>query len=287
MRAIVKRELNSYYKSLTGYIFAAFALLFAGIYVMAINLKGGYANFEYVVNNMAFVFLLCIPILTMRVLAEERRQKTDQLLYSLPIGMGRVVCGKYLAMLPVIASPLLVMCLYPLMLSAYGDVPLRLAYGTLFAFFLLGATLAAIGMFVSALTENQAASAGLCFAVMLLLYFLSDLAGYVPETATASYLALAVLILAVGIILYLLTKNAVFGAGLTLLGEGGLLLWFKLDSARFENLFPTFMKALSPFERFSGFVDGTFDLSAVVYFLTVIGLFLFLTVQAMEKRRWS
>ena len=254
---------------------------------MAINLKGGYANFEYVLSNMAFVFLLCIPILTMRVLAEERRQKTDQLLYSLPLGMGRVVAGKYLAMLPVIAAPLLVMGLYPLMLSAYGAVALRLAYGTLLAFFLLGAALAAIGMFVSALTESQAASAGLCFAVMLLLYFMGDLASYIPQTAVGSYLALAVLILAVGAILYLLTRNPVFSLGLTLFGEGGLLLWYKLKPAAFEGLFPGLMQRLSPFERFSSFVDGTFDLTGVVYFLSVIEVFLFLTVQAMEKRRWS
>ncbi|MEA5040124.1 MAG: ABC transporter permease subunit [Clostridiaceae bacterium] len=287
MKAIFRRELNSYFKGLTGYIFAAFSLLFAGIYTMAINLKGGYANFEYVLSNMAFVFLIIIPILTMRVLAEEKRQKTDQLLYALPLGMGRVVLGKYFAMLPVIAAPLCVMALYPLLLGTFGDVSYLLCYGTLLAFFLLGAALAAIGMFISSLTESQVASAGLCFAAMLLLYFMSDLSGYVSQEGAGSYIALALMILAVGVVLWLLTKNSVFSAGLTLLGEGGLLLGYKLSSDAFAGLFPQFMKALSPFERFSGFVDGTFDLTGVVYFLSVIGVFLFLTVQSMEKRRWS
>ena len=89
MKAIFRRELSGYFKSLTGYIFAAFSLLFAGIYTMAINLKGGYANFEFVLSNMGFVFLIVVPILTMRVMAEEKRQKTDQLLYSLPLEWAR------------------------------------------------------------------------------------------------------------------------------------------------------------------------------------------------------
>ena len=287
MIAIFRRELIGYFICLTGYIFAAFSLLFAGIYTMAINLKGGYANFEFVLSNMAFVFLIIVPILTMRVMAEEKRQKTDQLLYSLPLGMGKIVLGKYLAMLPVIAAPLCVMGLYPLLLGSFGNVSYLLCYGALLAFFLLGATLAAIGLFISSLTESQAASAGLCFAAMLLLYFMDDLSGYVSAGAAGSYIALALLVLAIGAVLWFLTKNAVFAAGLSLLGEAGLLLWYKLKSDAFAGLFPKFMKALSPFARFSGFVNGTFDLTAVVYFLSVLGVFLFLTVQAMEKRRWS
>lgn len=286
MRAVFRRELQSYYRSLTGYIFAAFSLLFAGIYTMAINLKGGYANFEFVLNNMAFVFLIVIPILTMRVLAEEKRQKTDQLLYALPLGMGSVVMGKYLAMLPVIAAPVCAMAFYPLILGTFGSVGYLTCYGSLFAFFLLGAALAAIGMFISSLTENQAASAGLCFAAMLLIFFMADLSGFIPDSASASYIALALAVLLVALIFRVLTKNPVFSGGAALLGEAGLLLWYRLSPDGFAGLFPKIMEALSPFERFATFINGTFDLTAVIYFLSVIGVFLFLTVQSMEKRRW-
>ncbi|MGN0163466.1 MAG: ABC transporter permease, partial [Candidatus Ornithomonoglobus sp.] len=114
MRAIFKRELHAMFTSITGYIFCAFILLFAGIYMTVINLKQGYANFEYVLGNMGFIFLIAIPILTMRSVAEERRQKTDALLYSLPVSMTRVVAGKFLAMLAVLFIPLFIIGFYPL-----------------------------------------------------------------------------------------------------------------------------------------------------------------------------
>lgn len=83
---------------MTGYLFIAFVLLFAGIYTMMYNLSGAYANFEYVLDAISFLYLIAVPVLTMRAVAEEKRQKTDQLLYSLPIRLSGVVLGKYLAM---------------------------------------------------------------------------------------------------------------------------------------------------------------------------------------------
>ncbi|HPE15696.1 MAG TPA: ABC transporter permease subunit, partial [Oscillospiraceae bacterium] len=218
MTAIFEKELRSYFTGLSGYVFAAFLLLFAGIYTMAINLKSGYAEFEYVLQNMSFIFLIAIPILTMRVVAEERRQKTDQLLYALPVGMTRVVLGKYLAMLVIIALPTVVLGVYPLILSSYGSVSLPLAYGTLLAFFLLAAALGAVGLFLSSLTESQAVAAGLCFAVMLLLYFLSDLADYVSATAFASMIAFVVLLLLLAAVVRLLTGSAAAALGFGVVG---------------------------------------------------------------------
>ncbi len=287
MTAIFEKELRSYFTGLSGYVFAAFLLLFAGIYTMAINLKSGYAEFEYVLQNMSFIFLIAIPILTMRVVAEERRQKTDQLLYALPVGMTRVVLGKYLAMLVIIALPTVVLGVYPLILSSYGSVSLPLAYGTLLAFFLLAAALGAVGLFLSSLTESQAVAAGLCFAVMLLLYFLSDLADYVSATAFASMIAFVVLLLLLAAVVRLLTGSAAAALGFGVVGEAAILAVYLAASDRFAGLFAKVMGALSLYERFYGFVDGVFDFTAVVYYLTVIGVCLFLTVQSMEKRRWN
>ena len=87
MRAVFRHELSSYFTGVTGYVFSAFLLLFTGIYTMVYNLQSASVHFEYVLGSMSFVFLIIVPILTMRVLAEERRQKTDQLLYSLPLTM--------------------------------------------------------------------------------------------------------------------------------------------------------------------------------------------------------
>lgn len=287
MKAVFRHELSSYFTSLTGYVFGAFLLLFAGIYTMAYNLNSLRANFEYVPGNMSFLFLIVVPILTMRVLAEERRQKTDQLLYSLPLSMTKVVLGKYAAMLVMLLIPTAIISVYPIVLSAFGNVYLPAAFGAIVGFFFLGAALLAIGMFVSSVTESQAVAAGLCFVVMLLNYFIASLASFVSATAFASFAAFTVVILLLAVIVRLMTKNSFAAAVLFVVLEAGLAAGYVLSSASFEGLFPEVMEELSLFERFYTFVNGVFDVTGLVYFATVVGLFLFLSVQSMEKRRWS
>ena len=287
MTAVLRHELSSYFTNVTGYVFGAFLLLFAGIYTMVINLQSASPYFEYVLMNMDFIFLIIVPILTMRVIAEERRQKTDQLLYSLPLTMTQVALGKYLAMLVIFLIPVAVIGVYPLVLTAFGAVYLPAAYGALTGFFFLGASLIAIGMFISSLTESQAVAAWLCFVVMLLNYFISSLASYVPSTAFASFLCVAVCILVLGLIFRLLTRSGFAALVLTIVLEGGLVAAYTFRSADFQGLFPNLMEQLSLFDRFYEFVNGTFDLTAIVYYLTVIAVFVFLTVQSLEKRRWS
>lgn len=287
MMAVFQREINAYFKGIMGYLFAAFLLVFAGIYTMAYNLSGYYANFEYVLSSISFIYLIAVPILTMRSVAEEKRQKTDQLLYSLPIRLSDVILGKYLAMLVVLAAPTIVMGLYPLVLARFGDVSFGMAYGTLLAFFLLGACLMSIGLFVSSVTESQIAAAVITLVVTLILYFLSALSGFVSSAASASLLALCIGVVIFAIILYLLAKNPIVSFLAALLGIGGLYLWYGNDSAAFAGLFGRIMNQLSVFDRFYTFVDGVFDMTAVVYYVSIACVFLFLSVQAMEKRRWG
>ena len=287
MKAVFKHELSSYFSSVTGYVFGAFLLLFTGIYVMVYNLHNAYTNFEYVLGSMSFVFLIIVPILTMKVLAEERRQKTDQLLYSLPLTMTQVVLGKFAALLVVFAAPLLIMCLYPIVLSAFGNVNLPAAYSAILSFYFLGMALIAIGVYISSVTESQAVAAGLCFVVMLLNYFIADLSAFASSTAYSSLAALAVVALAICGIVYLMTKNGFVSLVLAAVLEAGLIVVYMADSTKFEGLFPEIIGQLSLFERFYGIVNGVFDLGTLVYYLSVTGVFLFLTVQSMEKRRWS
>ena len=287
MRAIYEKELRSSFCSVTGFLFAAFVLLFTGIYAMAINFSGGYPNFEYTLSNMTFIFLVAIPVLTMRSVAEERRQRTDQLLYSLPLSMTKVVLGKYFAMLTVVVLPFAFMALYPLILALYGPVNLLSAYGNLLAFFLLAASLVAVGMFMSALAENQVIAAVLTFVSLLVLFFLGDLATYVPTTANASYLTLAVMVALLSILLLYLTKSfAVASIALVVL-EVGMGAVFFVKPALLEGLVPELLSGLSVFDRYSAFVGQIFDLTGIVYFISFSAVFLFLTVQALEKRRWS
>ena len=287
MTAIYQRELRSYFHGMTGYVFIAFLLVFAGIYTMFYNLSSGYPNFEYVLQAMTIIFLIAIPVLTMRVIAEERRQKTDPLLYTLPLGMTRVVLGKYLAMITVVAVPCVVMAFYPLLLSTFGTVSFPTAYGALVGFFLLSAALSAIGLLISSLTENQAVAAGVCFGVMPLLYFMSSLSSFVPSSAGASLGALLVTILVIAVLVRVFTKSSAAALLVGVLGEGCLLGAYLAASDAFAGLFGRVVDGLSVFTRFDTFAEGMFDWTAVIYYLSIIAVALFLAVQTMEKRRWS
>lgn len=287
MTAIYEREIKSYLHGAAGYVFCAFLLLFAGIYTMVLNLRNGYSQFEYVLSNMTFIYLIAVPVLTMRSLAEERRSKTDQLLYALPQSMAKIVIGKYLSMVTVLAVPILIMALYPLLLGTFGTVNLKSAYGALCGFFLLGAALISIGLFLSAMTESQVVAAVGTLVVLLIQYFLSSLTSYLGTTATSSMIAFMILILIVAVITVLLTKNYIVSALVFIIGEGALCTVAFVSSDLLAGSFPSILDALGLFTRFDTFVNGIFDLTAVVFYLSVAGVFLFLTTQAMEKRRWN
>jgi len=287
MTAILKHELRNYFHSLTAYFFGAFLLVFVGIGAMLYNIQASVANFEYVLNFVSLVFVVIVPVLTMRVIAEEKKQKTDQLLYSLPITTTQVVMGKYLALLVVYLIPLCIIAFYPLIFARYGEVYLQTSYGSLFAFFLLGAALIAVGIFISSLTENQGFAAGISIPVILLNYYSVTLSEHISSTASGSLIALCVIAIAVGLIINHLTKNYWVAYGVSAAGVMASIIFFWVDSTKFENLLPDIMKQFSLFDRFHSFVNGVFDMTAVVYYVTVIIFFLFLSVQSLEKRRYN
>ena len=287
MKAIFNREVKSYFKSVTGYIFGSLLLALAGIYTVIVCLDGGSPNFEYVLADMPFIFIIIVPLITMRCIADERRQHTDQLLYSLPLGMTHVVLGKYFAMILVVLIPMLLICCIPIILNTLGTVNFYAAYSSVIGFTMLAAALVAIGMFISSLTDNVATAAGLCFLVMLFNYFLSSLALYIPGDSSSSFMALGAALLLTGFIMWLLTKN-IFGAAVFFMAlETTLYILYIRFPMRFAGLFAAIMKRISLFERFSLFRYAIFDLTAVFYYFSVCVLFLFMTVQCLEKRRWS
>lgn len=287
MIAVFKHELKGYFHTLTAYVFGAFLLCFVGIGAMMYNLNAAVSNFEYVLSFGSMVFVVIVPILTMRVIAEERKQKTDQLLYSLPLSTTQVVLGKYLALLVVYLVPLCIISFYPLIFSRYGEVYLPTSYGSIFAFFLLGAALIAVGEFISSLTDNQGLAAGIGIAVVLFNYFSVSLAEYVSSTALGSMLALCVLAVILGFIIRYVTghENLAFAIGVVLVVA--IFVVYQVNSGLFEGLLPNLMTKLSLFERFTVFVNGVFDLTGLFYYLSVIVFFLFLSVQSLEKRRYN
>ena len=287
MSAVFRHELRSYFHSLTAYVFGAFLLAVIGIGAMFYNLEAAVSNFEFVLSFASIIFVVIVPILTMRTMAEERRQRTDQLLYSLPITTTQVVLGKYLALLVVYLIPLAVISLYPLLFSRFGDVYLPTSYGSLFAFFMMGAALLAVGMFLSSLTDNQGFAAGIGIAAILLNYYSVSLAEYTSSTAMGSLIALYVIALLLGVVIHNLTRNENLAYGVTLVLIAALSVAYFVNSSAFEGLLPDIMTKLSLFRRFNSFVNGAFDLTAIVYYVSVMGFFLFLSVQSMEKRRYN
>ena len=287
MIAVLKHELRLYFHSLTAYVFGAFLLAFVGIGAMLYNIQAAVSNFEFVLSFGSLVFVVIVPILTMRVIAEERKQKTDQLLYALPITTTQVILGKYLALLVVYLIPLALISLYPLLFAQFGEVYLPTSYGSILAFFVLGAALIDLGVFISSLTDNKGFEAGIGIAAILLNYYSVSLSEYISSTAFGSLAALCVLVVLLAMLVKYLTKNET----LAYFGAGGLLVlimgFYMYDSTQFEGLLPQVMANLSLFERFYVFVNGVFDMTAIVYYLTVIVFFLFLAVQSLEKRRYN
>ncbi len=287
MMAVLKHELRAYFHSMTAYLFGALLLVFVGIGAMLYNLQAAVSNFEFVLSFCSLVFVVIVPILTMRTIAEERRQKTDQLLYSLPITTFQVILGKYLALLTAYLIPLGIISLYPLIFSRYGEVYLPTSYGSLFAFFLMGAALIALGVFISSLTDNQGLAAGIGIAVILFNYYSVSLSEYVSSTAFGSVVALCVIVLALRAVVKHLTKNENLAFGVCIVLMLALIAAFYLNTQSFEGLLPSIMTKLSLFERLNIFVNGVFDMTAIVYYLSVITFFLFLSVQSLEKRRYN
>ncbi len=287
MKAVYKHELNNYFHSLTAYVFGAFLLMFVGIGSMLYNLNAAVSNFEYVLSFGSMIFVVIVPILTMKVLAEERKQRTDQLLYSLPISTTKIIMGKYLALLTVYLIPMCIIAFYPLIFAQFGDVYLLTSYGSIVAFYILGAALIAVGVFISSITESQGFAVGIGIAVILLNYYSVSLSEYVTSTAFGSLIGLWVIALVVGLIINFLTKNDTIAMILGFVIAIPSFIVYMIDSTKLEGLVPEIMSKLSLFDRFSTIVSGVFDLSVIVFYVTVIIFFIFLSVQSMEKRRYN
>lgn len=287
MLAIYKKELKSYYTSMIGYVVGALMLVAVGIYFYAYNLRDLYPFIGYALWSASITYLIVVPILTMRSLAEEQHSKTDQLLLTAPVSIGKIVMGKYLAMVSVILFPVVIICFYPLALAWYGEVPFLSSYAVIFGFLLLYAAAIAVGMFISSITESQIIAAVVSFGVLFLSYLMDGISGMISDTAKTSLIAFTVLIIALVFLIYGMTKNVVVPVVVGLAAEGALIAVYLLKSAWLAGAINKVLNSLAIMSRFSTFVNGTLDLGAVLYYMSVIGLFCFLTYQSIEKRRWS
>ena len=259
MTAIFKREFKSCFTGMIGWVIAAVSLFFLGLYFTNRNLLYASSDFASVLYTMTMILLFLLPAISMRSFAEERKNKTDQLLLTSPVSIPAIVAGKFLAELAVFALPLAAAVVMPLLLQAFGTVSLVAAYSALLGYLLLGGACLAVGTWISALTENQ-----------ILAYL-------------ATFGALLVASVLVGVI----CKRLAAGAVVFCAGAVVLFVLFQLRPAWLLTAFNAVLSALALFEPFKDIVGGMFSIPAIVYYLSVMGLFLFLTGQALARRRWN
>ena len=288
MTAVFKREFKSYFNNMLGYTIIAGTLLLIAIYIYSTNFAGGYPNIEYSLYSASgLLFTIVIPLLTMKSFAEERRQKTDQLLLTSPLSVPQIVVGKFFGTMAVFGIAMLIIMIYPPILNMMGDVNFRSGYSAIFGMFFMSCALAAIGIFISSLTENQIISAVATLCTMLLLSSLDLLIAYVPSAAKVNFFIWTVVAIAIVIMVLALTKSVVTASVFAVLTEGTLIALFKLSPTTLEGTFGKFLGCFNIFSRMQNFIYGMFDFTTLVYYLTVAALFLFFTVQSVEKRRWS
>lgn len=287
MLAIYKKELRAYFNSIIGWLFIAFFLAFIGIYFFLDNLYYGYTHFGYSLYSVALIFILLVPMITMRIMAEENKQKTDQLLFTSPVSVEKIIIGKFLAVISVFGIVMLITCAYPLIMSAFGEVNLLMNYAAILGFFLLGCAYLSIGTFISALTESQAFAAVLTFIVVLVTYLMDGIASLFSTSARTAWLVFAFLLFLVAVLTWVQMKNKLVTGLFFVISQGAMAGIYFLKPTMLEGSIVSVFNWFSVEARYDDFVNGIFNVSSVVYYISVVVLFIFLTVQAIKKRRWN
>ena len=288
MLAILRREFRAYFSSPLGFTFVGFFLLIAGIFFAISNLLSGSPAYTGVLNNLTFIFLFLVPILTMRLLTEEARQKTDQLLITSPLTITGIVVGKYLAAVGVFLISLLITVLYPMIMSFYalGGLAWWEIIGGYIGFFLLGSSFIAVGLFFSSLTDNQLIAAVESFAALLLIWILDFIAQSVPSDAVSGLVFLALLGLGLVLLVFLSTRSTLATIVVFLIAAAAVVLLFVFSRGSFDGLIGRILSWFSLLKRYGDFGQGLLGLSPIVYYISFSGVFVFLTIRMIEKRRW-
>lgn len=248
MFAIYKKELRAYFINPVGYVYVGVFLTAAALICAYTTLQQASYDTSSYFQYLLFAFIILIPLLTMRLFAEERKMRTEQLLLTSPVTITGMVLGKYLAALTLFAATVLASCInfFPLFSYAIAEKAASTAedahvgpfggqiVGCLIGVILIGAAFIAVGLFISSLTENQLSAAVITVGALVFMMLVGIFNNYINAAPVRAVLS-----------------------------------W------------------VSVLSRYDGFSLGLFDFGAVVYYLSISGVFLFLTVRVYEKRRWG
>lgn len=287
MTAIFKREFKSCFTGMIGWVIAAVSLFFLGLYFTNRNLLYASSDFASVLYTMTMILLFLLPAISMRSFAEERKNKTDQLLLTSPVSIPAIVAGKFLAELAVFALPLAAAVVMPLLLQAFGTVSLVAAYSALLGYLLLGGACLAVGTWISTLTENQILAYLATFGALLVAYLMNGIQTMFTTGNLLAFIVFMIVLLVASVLVGVICKRLAAGAVVFCAGAVVLFVLFQLRPAWLLTAFNAVLSALALFEPFKDIVGGMFSIPAIVYYLSVMGLFLFLTGQALARRRWN
>lgn len=290
MLAIFKREFRSYFTGMMGPLLTAFLAVGGGLYFYALNLTNGLTDFGYyTLYRTIILFIFYVPVLTMRSFAEERKNRTDQLLLTSPVSVGGIVLGKFFAMCAVFALPCVLYAGMILVLWGLGAGAAAVggAFACLLCYYLLGCAAIAIGEYISSLTENQIIAAVGSLAAILAAYLMPSLQTLYSTGSTQALVIFLVVLAAAAAVAGLRSKSFALGCGVFCAGTLVLGAAFMLRPAWLVTAFSAVLDALCLFVPFEDFVGLSFSVPALVYYLTAAALFLFLTAQGVEKRRWN
>jgi len=286
MTAIYKKEMRTYFTQMMGYAFLAFFLLLVGVWFTLLNVRSADANFHFVLANVTVFFFILMPTLTMRLFSEEARQKTDQLLFTSPLSVMAIVLGKFFAAISLFLIGVVVTVFLPFLLRNHGDLPVSQIIGTYIGFVLLGAACIAIGVFISVLTDNQIIAAVGTMAAIFIMFLIDAIAVSMPTSTFASFMFVLFLIAAFAAVWYNSTRKILAAIIVAILGLGIAAGLYFANNLIFDGLIVRVLLWFSIFSRFNFFTRGILNFSDIVYYISFSALFIYLTVNVIEKRRW-
>ncbi len=287
MIAVYKKELKTYFLSPGGYIFMGAFLLIAGLLFTLQNIFSGSSDYAGFLGSLIFIFLLVVPILTMRLFTEEKRQKTDILLLTSPVKISGIVLGKYLAAVTLFGATLVITMLFPLFLSFHGRLDWVQIWGTYIGFFFLGSAFVAIGTYISEVAESQTSAAILTFCGLLASWVIDFVRGFVPMSSIAG--AVTVLIIAAAVIGLFQRRTEAWRVSVTaaVVVIVVTMILYLTGPDLFYGLISRIIAWFSLTSRFQRFSMGILRLDAVIYYMSFSAFFLYLTGSRIESRRWS
>lgn len=287
MLAIFSKEFKNYFRTLTGYGFLGFFVLITGYFFVSQSIISLSPNYNDTLTGSLIMFLILVPVLTMRSFAEENRQKTDQLLLCSPVSITDIVMGKFFAAVLLYLIGIAITLIYPVTLNTFCDVDWSMTAVGLLGYFLMGACLIAVGIFISVLTDNQIVAAATTFAVIFLLLMMDNLTASAPLSTVASIAFIGIIVLIIAAIVYSSTGKLSVAGIFALLGFAAMGMVYIIKPELYDGVIVRVLGWFSVLRRFEGFYMGIISISDVVYYLTFSFVFLYLTVNSIEKKRWK